>query len=241
MLEELWNGAAEATEVFDGGRVANRPEPAQRYLEHAITEGTILASAARLRMHGEIKLGRWRTFHAEQVIHADRGFVWHATVPLLGVPLIRGFDRLVDGAAEMRWKLFGIIPVMNTAGADITRSAVGRLDAESIWLPSTLVRHDVHWTARDARHAVATFRDSGTVDFAIDEHGRLESISLQRWGNPGGGRFRSVDFGAVIEEERTFDGYTIPTRVRVGWFFGSPRFDTEGEFFRATIEHATFR
>ena len=71
--------------------------------------------------------------------------------------------------------------------------------------------------------------------------GRLESIELRRWGSPGGGAFRLVDFGAIIEEERTFDGYTIPTRVRVGWYFGSPRFDAEGEFFRATIEQATFR
>ena len=210
-------------------------------LEHAVTQGTILASAARLRMHGEIKLGRWCRFQAEQVIHADRGFMWQATVPLLGVPLIRGFDRLLNGAGEMRWKLFGIVPVMTASGPDVTRSAVGRLEAESLWLPSTLVRSGVQWTARDARHAGATFRDSNTVDFTIDERGRLESIRLQRWGNPGGGAFRSVDFGGVIEEEGTFEGYTVPTRVRVGWHVGSPRFDADGEFFRATIEHATFR
>ena len=241
MLDELWNGVADATEVFDGRRAGNVPEPARRYLEHAITRGTSLASAVRLRMHGEIKVGRWRRFHADQVTHADRGFVWQATVALLGIPLIRGFDSLVDGAAEMRWKLFGIVPVMTASGADVTRSAVGRHEAESLWLPSTLVRHDVQWTARDARHAAAAFRDSHTVDFAIDERGRLESIRLQRWGNPGGGACRWVDFGAVIEEERTFAGYTIPTRVRVGWYFGSPRFDAEGEFFRAMIEQATFR
>jgi hypothetical protein len=29
--------------------------------------------------------------------------------------------------------------------------------------------------------------------------------------------------------------------VRVGLYFGSPRFDVEGEFFRATIEDALFR
>jgi hypothetical protein len=35
--------------------------------------------------------------------------------------------------------------------------------------------------------------------------------------------------------------YTIPTRVRVGWYFGTSRFESEGEFFRATIEDAIFR
>jgi hypothetical protein len=29
--------------------------------------------------------------------------------------------------------------------------------------------------------------------------------------------------------------------VRVGWYFGSPRFESEGEFFRATIDEAMFR
>ena len=38
-----------------------------------------------------------------------------------------------------------------------------------------------------------------------------------------------------------FDGYTIPSRLCVGWHFGSERFAREGEFFRARIESAGFR
>jgi hypothetical protein len=79
------------------------------------------------------------------------------------------------------------------------------------------------------------------VKFAVDELGRLQSVTMQRWGNPGGGAFRLVDFGGVVGAEGTFGGYTIATRVRVGWYFGSPRFESEGEFFRATIDEARFR
>lgn len=242
MLESLWRSALSASERFDTRRLASVPEPVRRYLEHAIAAGTPLASAVRLRMRGEIKLGRWLPFRAEQVIHADRGFVWAAAVPLFGIPLIRGFDRLVDGTGEMRWKLLGLIPVMTASGPDITRAAVGRLQAESIWLPSVLVREDAHWTATDAHHAAAVFNQQPEpVEFSIDEQGRLRSVQMQRWSNPDRGAFRLVDFGGMLEDERTFDGYTIPTRVRVGWFFGSPRFEAEGEFFRATIEQAIFR
>jgi hypothetical protein len=242
MLEGLWRATPSAQERFDISRLATVPEPARRYLEHAIAPGTPLATAVRLRMHGEIKLGRWCPFRAEQVIHADRGFVWAATVPLFGIPLIRGFDRLEEGVGEMRWTLFGIVPVMTASGPDITRGAVGRLQAESIWLPSVLVRDDVRWTATDPDHAAALFKQRPQpVEFSIDEYGRLRSVQMQRWSNPDGGAFRLVDFGGMLEDERTFDGYTIPARVRVGWFFGSPRFEVEGEFFRATIEQATFR
>jgi hypothetical protein len=66
-------------------------------------------------------------------------------------------------------------------------------------------------------------------------------VQLQRWGNPDGGPFRAVDFGAVAEDEQTFGGYTIPTRLRVGWYVGSPQFESAGEFFRVTIDDARYR
>ncbi len=242
MLEDLWRSAPIGNEQVDPARLAAVPESARRYLEHAIGPGTPLASAVRLRMRGEIKLGRWLPFFAEQVIHGQRGFIWTASVPLLGIPLIRGFDRLLDGAGEMRWKLLGLVPVMKAAGPDITRSAIGRFEIESFWLPSRLVRQDVRWTSPDARHPAAAFeRDSEPVQFEIDDNGRPHSVRMRRWSNPAGGSFGLVDFGGVLEDEATFDGYTIPTRVTAGWYFGSARFNSEGEFFRATVETATFR
>jgi hypothetical protein len=50
----------------------------------------------------------------------------------------------------------------------------------------------------------------------IDEKGQLETIKLPRWGNPEGAEFHYVDFGAIVEEEDTFGGHTILTRLRVG-------------------------
>jgi len=242
-LDDLWAFAPPAIPgTFSSSAVAELPEPARRYLRHAIAPGTPLASAVRLRMRGAIKLGRWLPFTAEQVIHRDRGFIWKASVRRLGVPIFRGFDRLVGGEAEMHWRLLGLFPVMTASGPEITRSAIGRLDAESVWLPSLLAGDDVRWTARDSRHPVAAFSGhSSAVEFEIDEQGRLASLSMQRWGNPGGAAFRLVDFGGLMEGEATFAGYTIPTRLRVGWYIGSPRFESEGEFFRATIEDAVFR
>ena len=67
--------------------------------------------------------------------------------------------------------------------------------------------------------------------------------SNERWGNPEGGEFQYVDFGAVVDEESRFEGYVIPTRLRVGWYLeshDSRRFESEGEFFRCVIEEARF-
>lgn len=66
-------------------------------------------------------------------------------------------------------------------------------------------------------------------------------MALARWGNPDGGRFRSLPFGAVVEDEATFGGYTILTRMRVGWHIATDRFEPEGEFFRVTVDDASYR
>lgn len=245
-LDDLWASAPPATTPVSPDRFANLPEPARRYLAHAIASGTPLASAVRLRMRGEIKLRGWCRFRAEQVIRRDGAMIWKAAVWMGGLP-VRGFDRLVEGRGEMRWKLLGLFPVMTASGPDITRSAAGRVAAESMWLPSLLCGEDVAWSpaAGDGpARAVARFTLAGeTMDLTldVDERGRLRSGSLPRWGNPDGGPHRYHEFGGLVEEEGTFGGYTIPTRVRVGWYLGSPRFESEGEFFRATLEGVDFR
>jgi hypothetical protein len=242
-LDELWESTPPGQPRFEPDQLAGLPAAARCYLEHAIAPGTPLASAVRLRMHGGIKLQGWLPFSAEQVIHRGRGMIWRATVRMKGLP-IRGFDRLVDGEGEMRWKLLGLIPVMTAAGPDITRSAAGRVGAEFSWLPSALCGDDVSWTAPDSSHARASFVVQGEkveLTFAIDGAGRLESLALKRWGNPEDADFHYADFGGFVEGEGTFGGYTIPTRLRIGWHFGGERFESEGEFFRVTIDDAQYQ
>ena len=168
---------------------------------------------------------------------------WRASVRMSGLA-IRGFDRLVDGEGEMRWKLLGLFPVMTASGPDISRSAASRFVTEAVWLPSILCGDDVRWTAEGPLCAVAhcqAFGESADLTLTMAESGRALSIKLARWGNPEGGPFRYAAFGAVAEEERTFAGFTIPSRIRAGWHFGTERFERDGEFFRATIEEAVYR
>lgn len=242
-LDDLWKSAEAGEGSYRPDAASELPEAARCYLEHTIAPATPLANAVRLRMHGEIKLRGWLPFRAEEVIHREQGMIWSASVRMFGLP-IRGSDRLVDGAGAMRWKLLGIVPVMSASGADITRSAVGRVQAESVWLPSLLCGTDVTWSVTDASEVRAAFTAYGSpAELALGFHrtGRLESVKLQRWGNPEGAEFHYADFGGVAEDEGTFGGYTIPTRLRIGWYFGTDRFESEGEFFRATIEEATYR
>ncbi len=242
-LNALWDSATPSELVFSSDKLSHLPAAAKRYLEHAIAPGTKLASAVRLKMHGEIKLKKWIPFTAEQVICWEHGLIWSATAWMNGLPIV-GSDCLMDGVGAMQWKLLGLFPVMTASGSDITRSAFGRLQAESTWLPSVFCGDEVSWKTMDSSHLHASFvvqDESAELDLTINRTGQLKTIQLSRWGNPEGDESHYVDFGGIVEEESTFYGYTIPTRLRAGWYFGTERFESEGEFFRTTIDDAIYR
>jgi hypothetical protein len=157
----------------------------------------------------------------------------------MGPLFIRGFDRFLDGVGEMRWKLLGFIPVMTGAGSDISRSAGDRYAIERVLMPSALTGPNVKWS--EANGAITAVAPGFTpITLNVDPMGRVQSVSMMRWGNPDGGAFGTVSFGGYVDEEASWGGYTIPSRLRMGWHFGSDRFK-DGEFFRAQITHAEFR
>jgi hypothetical protein len=242
-LEALFRDAPAATQVWDPARAMGLPEAVRRYLGHTLAPGTPLARAARIEMHGEIELGEaWSAFHATQVLRWDRGFVWHAHTTVNGLP-VSGADREVDGVGQMKWKLLGIVPVMTASGPDISRSAIGRLHAEAIWLPGALLDPTVVWS-EDADGPVMTIDAHGEktiVHLSIAPSGALRSMKLGRWGDVDGGTYHYVDFGGAMTDEVAFGGVTLPTRYRIGWFFGSERFEKDGEFFRCTLDRVEHR
>jgi hypothetical protein len=238
-LNSLWQFPTQDTvRPFHLADFEASPETAQAYLRHAIAEGTPLARAVRLTMTGEIKLKGWLPFTATQVVRADGGFVWSARVQK-GLMFITGFDKFVERVGEMRWKLLGLFPVMTGSGPDISRSAGDRFAIERIMLPSALCRPEVRWTSEGGAVTAEEPRIS-PITLGLNPTGAAKSVSMLRWGNPDGGAFGLFPFGGLVEEEKTWGGYTIPSRLRIGWHFGTDRFE-EGEFFRAQITSAESR
>lgn len=225
-----------ATGRFTAAEVRGLPEPARRHLLASIAEGTPLATGARLRMRGAIRLGRrWVPFRAGETIAPHAGFVWAATAG--GV--VRGADRYERGRGSMDWRLFGVVPVVRASGPDVDRSAAGRCAGEAIWVPTALLpRFGVTWTATDERHVTAAYRLDGhpfELRGTLDGDARLTSVVFDRWGDADGtGRFGSHPFGCRATAWATFDGVTVPSAGRAGWFAGTDRAD-DGEFFRFEI------
>lgn len=64
---------------------------------------------------------------------------------------------------------------------------------------------------------------------------------MKRWSNLDGRRFDYYPFGGIVQGEDVCSNYTIPTQLRIGWHFGSNRFERDGEFFRVTVDQGEFR
>jgi hypothetical protein len=244
VLEELWETAPIGTRTFDPAAAADLPPAARRYLLHALAPGTTLPRAVRLTMQGTIRLGgAWHRFTAEQVSRWGRGFVWRARARMRGLP-VSGFDRLVDGVGLARWRMLGLFTVMHGEGPDTTRSAAGRVNGEAIWMPGTLLEPEVELlpgTEDRVEGIVHAHGDDTRFWLELSTTGSVEAAGMDRWGAPDQGGYQYHPFGGIIEDEATFAGIAIPTRVRMGWHFGSDRFAVDGEFFRAEIIAAQFR
>ena len=201
-----------------------------------------MAVSVQFTMSGAIRTSAdapWSPLTAKQVLTPHHGFVWRAKAQQ-GPVFMTVKDHYFQGDGRMRVELLGLVPFVNATGPDLSKSALGRLIAESFWVPATLLpRHGVTWEAVDDEHIQATFTVDGetsTLELTIDADGRVHEIVLpQRWNADG---HKYVPFGGVADEERTFGGYTIPSAVRIGWGYGT---DDYVEGIRLDLETAAFR
>jgi Family of unknown function (DUF6544) len=231
-------GPRQLPAAFDPAAVADFPEPARRWLTHAIEPGTLLVDAAELQMHGEIKLGRWRPFTATQAIVPDAGFVWAAHTRVAGLP-VRGFDSYAMGEGTTRWRMLGLIPLTSAEGYDVTRSAADRLAAESVLLPTVFPA--ATWRTGPGRDSATYLRHFGnrhsrgraTIHVAAD--GQLLGVSMRRWGKPIGKHYDEYRFEVSFSREYEVDGVVLPDGITAAWVTPD---GTRHEFFRAFIDTA---
>lgn len=162
--------------------------------------------AVRLRMSGEIRLGATWYPFRAEQVLTGQDEFVWAATVSMWGLPIVGADEYLGGKGAMRWKLLGLIPVAAAEGPDVSKSALGRMKAEQ-----------------------------ATWLFSKPEC-EEKQVQFWRWGNPEGKEFREEVFGVQFVESRQFGAYRIPSRIRAGWYFGTPKFETEGEFFRATVE-----
>lgn len=215
--------------AYDPAMVADLPEPARRYFNHAIQPGTPLFTVADITMQGKLGLGdkakpNYIDFTGSQVLAAPTGFLWKMTG---GQAPMR-----VSGSDSGEWTRFwlaGLAPVARAGGtADHRQSAFARYVAEAIaWAPaSVLPGPGVVWEQAGPDAATLTLTHDGMTQSAtltLDTTGRMTQITLPRWSNANPDKvFRTQPFGGYVANYQDFQGFRLPTQVEVGNMFGTP-------------------
>ncbi len=147
------------------------------------------------------------------------GFVWDATVQMMGfLPLI-GHDSYAQGKGRMLIKALSLVSVVDAADAKINLGAMLRYLSEMCFFPSALLSPYITWQAIDDSHAQATMTDSGlTVSavFSFDAQHRLTSCTAKRY--YGGGKDGSLETWYIpIRAWKTMQGVLIPVKGDVIW------------------------
>lgn len=227
------------------GALESLPDAARRFLERSVPGPGPAAGAVVLEMVGEIRIGKWRPFRAEQILRPGVGLVWAPTVGSMPTGFV-GADILTPDVARMEFRLGGLVPVARAKGEDVRRSALGRLAAETVsWAPwalwpTTRPEGVPGWstsTGDELEVLVPTPGEPVSVTLQVDGEGRPGEVRLRRWRD-------SVDppgfapFGATCESELVMDdGTRIVGSGTVGWDWGMPS-QPEGEFFRYRLTAA---
>jgi hypothetical protein len=249
--EQAWRTIASRVEgpdeVYNPSQVADLPEIAQRYLNHAIAPGTPLRTSVELEMEGTFLLGDKESYQtyamvARQILRPPFEFVW---MPRLrsGPMRIAGSDALVGDEAWTRFWLMSLIPVAKARTTpDLLRSAQFRAAMEGVWVPASLLpQNGVAWKQvgpDTARVTVQRTVPPIVLEFTLAPDGALREVEGQRWSNANPDQtFRVQPFGGTIEGEASFEGYTIPAVLKVGNHYGTPDYLP---FFQATITRASY-
>lgn len=230
--------------LFTEEMVAGLPDPAKRFFLHSIRPGMRIPSKLHWDYSGELRAGKgmpWLSLEAEQIIVKDKGFVWKARASK-GPLVVTAADHYLDGDGRMRISLFGLIPFVNATGPDISRSALGRLVVEDIILPGALLPSgnvQIEGVGRDSFRATVNLHgETIPITITVDEEGRVREFVMQRWGNQTeDGSFRYIPYGGTIGGEHTFEGYTIPSQLTIGWWYGTDRYE---ETIRLEVDWARF-
>lgn len=222
-------GRASASDdgIFRTELVSELPEPARRYLLRAIAPGTPLHRRVELGMTGSIALrpgDGLLPMEATQVIAWPEGYVWKARVGSSAMR-ISGFDLYHDGEAEMRWWLWGLVPIVRERGANIARSAAGRLPSEAVLILTALLPDlGAAWEPVSEEAARASVRVGGEtlhLTLTVSPEGRLRRVEFLRLHPEEDGRgLVPVPWRVEVVEERTFGGLTIPGRLRAFKYAG---------------------
>lgn len=157
---------------------------------------------------------------AEQYFTAKpAGFIWDAGFTMFGIPAARAYDSHVDSKGGMVGRLFGLFPLMDAKGTELSQGTLMRYLTELVWMPTGYLGENITWTERDDNSATVSIRDGDQTVSAVmsfNTQGDLVNIEAERYGEFGG-KYEIHTWVIPITAYAEFQGVRIPSEGQVTW------------------------
>jgi hypothetical protein len=215
----------------------------QRYFLHAIQAGTPLASSLHFSWSGVVRDAndtKWLPVEVNETLTPGVGFAISG-IAKLGIIPLKGTAYCFEGSARTKVWLANALPIFDAKDTEHHADLVKRLAMWSILVPSALLpKRGVVWEAEDEEHLTATIGSNGgsiRLLLTIGPNGEVREVLSERFGQEVGVH-EYIPFGFIVENERHFNGYTVPSSIRAGWWYGSENYK---EWERWTLDEARYR
>lgn len=193
---------------------ADLPTSLRRHFSETVGETPQAITSAVLWGRGRANVrGIWLPMRFKVWYLPGQGFYRRMEVTWFQRPVLRGFERLVDGRGLQH------MSSGEERGEHIDQSLTLALWAAAVWMPSTLVHDEsLHWEAVDDDTARLVFpfhnaTESLLFHFDPETH-RMTHISGSRYSPEG---HEKEPWRMDLMTWKTFHGLLIPCQVAVAW------------------------
>jgi len=227
VAELLTVTSPESDRVFGNDDLEGLPEPVQRYLANALTEGQPYVRTVRLQQSGEFRLGDamapWKPLRATQhfTVHPP-GFIWDAGIEILPLVPVRVVDMYKAGKGALCAKILSSVPVADAEPSpELNSGELMRYLAETVWFPTALLPGEgVDWEPIDEQSARATIGHRGTtvsIVFHFNSRNEVERVSAEERYREVDGAFEPTPWTGHFSNYQVRDGMLIPLDGEVAW------------------------
>lgn len=192
------------------------PEPARRYLVHALADSRLCPYRVKLLMDGSVSFGDGKKnlkTKSRYMITARLGYALRGFCP----PRLHLHEYYHKDMGEKIWTSMLLWAVKKHQGDETSRSLREKFALHLIWLPSALLpQFGTIWRTIDENSAQAKLlvdQEPIDINLTIGTDGALRSARVTRWTSPE----ESFTYLMEVEKEESFEGIVIPSQVRIFW------------------------
>ena len=222
--QKIESGLA-ARNILTAEMTESLPMPVQNWLKAIGAVGHEKIESVKLKQSGMMKLKpeqkKWTASEAEQISFTDPpAFRWSVRMKMGKGLVVTGKDSFLEGKADMRIKLAGILPISRSADNEKTNeSSLQRYLMELAWYPSAALSPFISWQEAGVHSATATMNYgglTGSATYFFDEHNELLKVEAWRY-KENGEDARPLLCTGTINEHQQVDGLKVPVDMEISW------------------------